>query len=367
MGIRMLPLLIGGMQMLKSSYLPGDVDILLKDITGLVEPLPVSEREAKIQSGIHYCEMLPWEYKPSSNYMKAYENALQNYAKPTAIAVGVIAEKLYAKKGNNLVLVSLARAGIPIGVLIKRYLFYKYRVQVQHYAISIIRGRGIDKNAMDYILSTHSPEDIQFVDGWIGKGAILTQLKEALLDYPNVSSDIAVVSDPANLTDLCGTHEDILIASSCLNATVTGLISRTFLRSDIIGPSDFHGAAFYETLKEQDLSLEFVQRIEKEFVYDYSIDSMDSDFVSGSVVVAKIAEEYGIDDINFIKPGIGEATRVLLRRVPWKIIVNEKYENADELRHIYQLAAEKNVTCEISRVNLGNYKVCGIIKKLSDI
>ena len=44
----------------------------------------------------------------------------------------------------------------------------------------------------------------------------------------------------ANITDLCGTHEDILIPSSCLNATVTGLISRTFLRADIIGKNDFH-------------------------------------------------------------------------------------------------------------------------------
>lgn len=354
--------------MLKSSYLPSDVQILLKDITGLVEPLPASVREVKIQEGIHYCEMLPLEYKPSYKYMKAYENALQNYAKTTAIAVGVIAEKLYAKKGGELVLVSLARAGIPIGVLIKRYLFNKYRVQVQHYAISIIRGRGIDKNAMDYILSIHGPETIQFVDGWIGKGAILKQLKEALTEYPDVSSDIAVISDPANLTDLCGTHEDILIASSCLNATVTGLISRTFLRSDIIGPSDFHGAVYYENLKDQDLSLEFVQTIENEFVYDYSSEMINiHNILAGPSVVRKIAEEYGIDDINFIKPGIGEATRVLLRRIPWKIIVNENYKSADELKHIYQLAAEKDVECEISKVDLGNYKVCGIIKKLSDV
>ena len=52
--------------------------ILLKDITGLVEPLPASVREVKIQNGTHYCEMLPLEYKPSDNYMKAYKN---NYKK----------------------------------------------------------------------------------------------------------------------------------------------------------------------------------------------------------------------------------------------------------------------------------------------
>ncbi len=73
---------------------------------------------------------------------------------------------------------------------------------------------------------------------------LFRELVKELRDYPQLSSDLAVVSDPANLTDLCGTHEDFLIPSSCLNATVTGLISRTFLRHDIIGKTDFHGAAF---------------------------------------------------------------------------------------------------------------------------
>ena len=48
------------------------------------------------------------------------------------------------------------------------------------------------------------------------------------MPYEGVSADIAVVADPANVTELCGTHEDILIPSSCLNSTVSGLISRTF-------------------------------------------------------------------------------------------------------------------------------------------
>ena len=51
---------------MKSSYLDRDVIILLKDITGLVEPQPAAEREKKIQSGIHYCEKLPLEYSTSA-------------------------------------------------------------------------------------------------------------------------------------------------------------------------------------------------------------------------------------------------------------------------------------------------------------
>ena len=36
----------------------------------------------------------------------------------------------------------------------------------------------------------------------------------------------------------------------------------------------------------------------------------------------QIIKAYDIKDINYIKPGIGEATRVLLRRVPWKLLIN---------------------------------------------
>ena len=205
---------------MRSTFRQSDVVLLLKDISGLVEPLPAEVRERHIQNGIHYCEMLPLEYEPSVKYMVAYQSALKNYAKTTAAAIASLAEKIYSLKGDSLVIVSLARAGTPIGVLIKRYLEKKYCVQLTHYSISIIRGRGIDKNALDYILARHNAESVQFVDGWIGKGAILGELVKELRDYPQLSSDLAVVSDPANLTDLCGTHEDFLIPSSCLNATL---------------------------------------------------------------------------------------------------------------------------------------------------
>ncbi len=64
---------------MKSSYSDDDVTLLLKDITGLVEPLPASVREVYIQSGTHYCEMLPLEYTPTEMYMNAYQQALVNY------------------------------------------------------------------------------------------------------------------------------------------------------------------------------------------------------------------------------------------------------------------------------------------------
>ena len=66
-----------------------------------------------------------------------------------------------------------------------------------------------------------------------------------------------------------------------------------------------------------------------------------------------------------IKPGIGETTRVLLRRVPWKILINEKYADDISLKHIFQLAEEKNV--EVVLYPLENYRACGIIKEYGDI
>ncbi len=350
---------------MRSSYLKEDVILLLKDITGLVKPQPTEEREKLIQAGKHYSEMLPIEYVPTETYMKVYHEALENYSKPVARAVGILSDKIIKNRGRNVVLVSLARAGIPIGILVKRYIKYKYELDVPHYSISIIRGRGIDDNAIKYLLDRYEPEQLLFIDGWIGKGAILNELKKDIAAYKGVSADIAVVADPANVTELCGTHEDILIPSSCLNSTVSGLVSRTFLRSDIIGKDDFHGAVYYGELKDSDLSYAFINAIEKEFSLDSVIDEHEKvPEGKGIDEVIAIGEHFGIDDINLIKPGIGEATRVLLRRVPWKILIDERYQNDPQLGHLIRLAEEKNVPVEY--YPLTHYKCCGIIKKIAD-
>ena len=250
---------------MRSSYQEDDVTILLKDITGQVEPQSTEEREKRIQSGTPYCEMLPVEYVPTPQYMEVYQDALERFSKLTAFAVGRLADKIMEQRGENVVLVSLARAGIPIGILLKHYMKKKYDLDIPHYAVSIIRGRGIDDNAVQFLLKRYEPGQLLFVDGWIGKGAVLNELKRSLAAYHGVSAELAVLADPANATQLCGTHEDILIPNSCLNSTVSGLISRTFLRKDMIGEQDFHGAVYYEEWKDRDLSYEFIHAIEKHF------------------------------------------------------------------------------------------------------
>nr|WP_231701882.1 cysteine protease StiP family protein [Crassaminicella thermophila] len=352
------------------SYDKEDVTFLLKDISNVMEERGTKEREEAIQKGVHYSEMLPIEYKPSSEYIDLFYTSLKESAKKLATAVGVVAEKILRNRGYDIVIASLARAGTPIGILIKRYIAYKYNINVFHYSISIIRGKGIDENAIKYILKNHPNKEIQFVDGWTGKGAITKVLHKACKDFQEkygiyLNDDLAVLADPGCCVSTFGTREDFLIASACLNATVSGLVSRTVHRKDLIGPNDFHGAKYYKELEEEDVSKFFIDTITNEFQnveedINKQVKISSDPTWAGLKDIEKIQKEFKIEDINLIKPGIGETTRVLLRRVPWKILVKKK-ENPN-LKHILLLAKEKCVPVEI--YSSMTYECCGLIKPL---
>lgn len=345
-----------------SSYSPDDVTILLQDLKGKVPVLDTKEREKLNQSGVHYSEMLPVEYVPSTEYLKVYENALKSQGKQTAQAVINLAHKILSvKPTKNIVLVSLARAGTPVGILLKRYLSKYCNCNVTHYTISIIRGKGIDIAAMNYILSKHNAKDIVFVDGWVGKGAINRVLAEAVakLNVEDLSPELAVLSDPAYETKLCGTRDDFLIPSACLNSTVSGLISRTVKLKDMTD-DEYHGAIYYAENKEYDLSNAFLDEIEDYFPYLNN----ENNIFKGIDEVIKIASEFSISDINKIKPGVGETIRVLLRRVPDVILIKPN-ANPKSIEPIIRLAKEKNVP--IKEYPLLGYNTCGIIKDVSDL
>ena len=54
-------------------------------------------------------------------------------------------------------------------------------------------------------------------------------------DEKNVNS----IADPAHSVKICSTREDFLIPSACLNSTISGLMTRTVERKDLIGEYDF--------------------------------------------------------------------------------------------------------------------------------
>ncbi|MDE7398565.1 MAG: cysteine protease StiP family protein [Oscillospiraceae bacterium] len=366
------------MKLVKTSYDSNDVTILLKDLTGIMIPLPTEEREKQIQSGAHYSSMLPLEKLPSKEYLDLYFGAVEHHkyeiAQMTANLAAMIA------KSPSPVIISLARAGIPVGVLLKRYLSCFFGCECPHYAISIIRDKGIDVKAMEYIYERekatgHSTTaDIFFVDGWTGKGAIKNQLSEAVESliradkkWLGLRDDLYVLADPANITPFCGTHEDFLLPTACLNSIVSGLISRSILNEHIsVSDGDFHGAVYFADFEQQDLSRSFVDEVSECFA---PVSDEQSGFEelseSGLSVVKRICEHFDIKDYLKVKPGIGETTRVLLRRVPWAVLIDERANRNDfDLRHIFALCEEKGV--RVIPYNLGSYKACGIIKELAD-
>ena len=356
------------------SYLPTDVTFLLKDLGGMLEETALEDREEAIQGGQHYSEMLPQEYYPTAEYMNLFHETLAESAPKVALEVGIVAEQIWRCKGRSVVLISLARAGTPVGILVKRYLKENYGMDLPHYSISIIRGKGIDENALRYILRRHPGMRLQFIDGWTGKGAITRQLIEACEKFSTkygyfLQPDLAVLADPGRCVSLYGTREDYLIPSACLNSTVSGLVSRTVHRNDLIGLHDFHGAKVYNRWRDQDVSQLFIDTVA---TYFPAIASKASQFALQKIAVAEepdwaglntireIQRRFGIADINLIKPGVGETTRVLLRRVPWKILV-DSVKNPD-LRHIFLLAADRDVP--IVEYPGMSYACCGLIKPL---
>lgn len=369
--------------LVKTSYSKDAVIVLLKDLSTVMKEMSTDERERAIQSGVHYSEMLPEEKAPSEEYEQLYELALSKKRYEIALGIAKVAEIMWSKRELNQapIIVSLARAGIPVGILMKRYIKQKYGVDCPHYAISIIRDKGIDINAMEYIYNQHIKgaqncvENIFFVDGWTGKGAIKTQLEEAVskmqIEYPkwhHLSSNLYVLADPANITPYCGTHEDYLLPSACLNSTVSGLTSRTILNSYIdVEAGDFHGATYFEKFKDIDKSNEFIDAVSSEFInldaVDCTLNTLEKGW-TGMDIVMDICNLMGVEDYKKVKPGIGETTRVLLRRVPWKVLINKDISDKDpDIQHILVLCREKNIP--LMRWDLGHYKVCGIIKELS--
>ncbi len=358
------------------SYPDEDVTFLLKDLSDISMEKSTTEREQAIQQGTHYSEMLPIEYKPTDEYMSLFYRSLEDTKHKVAVAVGIVAEQIIAERGFNVALVSLARAGTPIGVLIKRYISYKYNRELPHYSISIIRDRGIDDQALDYIRNAHPEHEITFIDGWTGKGAITKELTKSVSQYnetngTTLSSKLAVLADPGDCSELYGTREDFLIPSACLNSTVSGLVSRTILNSKWINDGDFHGGKYYSELLSEDVSNLYVDTICTQFpLIESAVDKGLSEMMKesqkpqwkGLTSIENIQRDYIMDNTNFIKPGVGETTRVLLRRVPWKILVHPDAEM--NLEHILVLARERGVPIE--EYTDMSYSCCGLIQPLEN-
>lgn len=348
----------------QGSYTEDECVFLLKDVTNDVIEISVEEKERMIADGVNYSEMLSKEQPMKDEYNQLFVKLLNQNANKLAHYIGVMAESIYAKKGEDTVIVSLARAGTPFGILVKDYIKLKYNIDIPHYSVSIIRGKGIDENAMVYILAKHPNAKIQFVDGWTGKGSITFELQKAMKKFEEdygvkVDDGLAVLADPAKLSAICGTREDIIIPNCCLNSTVSGLISRTYHNRETLTENDFHGAKVYWELQDGDFSRCFLDRIRLELPSVQAKAVFYENENYGQSMIDMVAEEFEVKDKNKIKLSIGETSRVLLRRIP-RVVLVKNFDNPD-LAHILEMAKDKGV--EVRHYDKTDYECISIIKE----
>ncbi len=338
------------------SYLPEDAVFLLKPMQ--LEAVDVALKERLIQSGQrHYSEMLTPERAPGSRYLELFEALTERYAARLAAEVMALGRHLAANRPCQITLASLARAGTPVGALLARALRRWGRTDVRHYSISIIRDRGIDENALAFILrrEQRDPSGLAFVDGWTAKGVITEELRRAVQHWnarqpEQLDEALHVISDIGGTADVAATYDDYAIPSGILNATVSGLTSRSILNA-AIGPEDFHGCVFYQEFAPQDRSTWFLDQVAAHFATvkpgavrcDHG--ERQERRQAMMAFLTRLHRRYPISDRNFVKPGVAEATRALLRRVPGLLLL--KNPEHPDVAHLRWLAGEKRVSVVI--------------------
>jgi hypothetical protein len=336
------------------SYDPADVTFLLQQVD---QPLTdVAEKERLLQrGGVHYSELLSPEYVPSERHLAFFHQATEANGPRMALDTMRLANHIAARRPSGpIILVSLARAGTPVGVLLRRALVSRLARDVRHFSISIIAGRGVDAAALDALRAVTEVSDdaVVFVDGWTGKGVITRALHEAVARY-NASRGARLDPTLHVLVDLCGstaaaaTSDDYLIPSSLLGATVSGLISRTVLNASTMAAGRWHGCRYYREYAGADLSRAFVDRISALFPEadpvsaELPVRDLAAERHRAGLATATLLERFALPSSAFLKPGLGEATRVLLRRVPRLLLVSNTDDR--ELQPLISLAGEKGV------------------------
>ncbi|WP_127957356.1 cysteine protease StiP family protein [Serratia microhaemolytica] len=349
------------------SYLPDDVDFLLKPIE--IAMTPVDQKEELIQSGKkHYSDMLSQEPAPTQWHLDLFHRALEQGAERLAKEVTQLAVALAERVGNEpVVLVSLVRAGVPLGVMLHQALRDMGRTSF-HYGISIIRDRGIDGVALNIIEKQHGTSGIVFVDGWTGKGAITEELIRTLKGrqgYPE-QPHLVVLADPCGSSWLAAGADDWLIPFGIMGAPVSGLISRSVWSTE-----GLHGCMVCEHLSDYECSrmlVDTVSRFRRKLSLlsleplNWNTESAKALWQISRDVIAYLVNQFKVDNVNRIKPGIAEATRALLRRVPQHVLVRSIHD--PDVALLVGLAREKGIIVTEMGETLGQYRAVTIIKKV---
>ena len=333
------------------SYRAADATFLLKPI--VADFVDLGTKEELIQSGRrHYSEMISFEPAPSDEYTRLFRDLTARHKYRLAGEIMGLARVIADSRADPLSLISLARAGTPVGALLARALRRLGRTETKHYSISIIRDRGIDTNALESILrrDQRPAEGLVFVDGWTGKGVITRELQRAVKAWnathlEQLDGRLYVVADIGGVADVAATLDDYVIPSGIMNATVSGLVSRSILNG-AIGRGDYHGCVYYSHLEPYDLSNWFLDTITETFdrvaaTPFPSHRARARRHAEARAFLHHVGATWEVDDANHVKPGSAEATRAMLRRVPELLLLKDA-DNPD-VAHLCFLAQERDI------------------------
>lgn len=371
------------------TFAPDEVGWLLSDLAGHALETPTAAREAAIAAGTSYAATLPVEHPPSPRYARVVARALERSAEPVAAAVGVLADGVLTRHGPGAVLVSLARAGTPVGVLVRRWAARVRGIALPHYALSVVRGRGLDRAALNALVGAHDPASLVLLDGWTGEGGIVDEVRADLARYADetgivIDPTVAVLADPAHRTPLYGTRDDLLVPQACLNATVSGLVSRTVARPDLVGPGAYDGARFYAGLAAGDRTAAFLDVVSDRFPRSApplpplparsplsarspspSAGQGTPDFRGSRYLAALAADRPDLGGGHRrLRGGVGETLRVLLRRDPSAVLLAP--DAGPDLDPVRRLCAERRVTTRPLPTSAGGiaspYRCVGVLR-----
>lgn len=333
--------------MFPHTFNPEDVTVLLEK----VEPNYMSQeqRHQMIANGIHYNELISKEGIPSQKVLGLFKESVDSFGDNMAQMIRTMALTIHYLEPRP-VLVSLVRAGTPTGILVRRALL-DMGVDAPHFSVSIVQGRGFDEVAIEHILSLgYRPSQLIFIDGWTGKGVVRSELSDALKKMSKNNGrmfrdELFVLSDIAGVAEHASTREDVLIPSALLSGPLCGLVSRTLYRGTEDDPM-MHGAAYLDYMEEVDVSSWFIELMDEKIrsatdQNTYKMVSMDTAQELMSDFIGFLLEEYNLPSRERIKPGVGESSRLFLRKPPAKLIIRDT--SRKEVAHLLEMAKEFEV------------------------
>lgn len=336
------------------SYKEDDVLFLLQPTK--ISPTSLEERERLIATGEkHYSDMIGFEDRPSRTRMTLFRESLSLNGDRLAKDIVTLSQAIIASAENEISIVSIARAGTPIGVLILRTIqLLCPELPVRHFSVSVIRDRGLDLNALRWIAARNELRGVRFVDGWTGKGTIAKELRESLsgseFQTEELDSGLWVPLDVCGASAYTASRHDYLIPSTILGGTISGLVSRSVFPSLTGEQDNFHQSVVLANLRRYDISRWFIEtlferikrneptRSETSSNLADSTNFVDSDSVDS--FLSSILEAHRMSDRNRVKLGIGETVRVLLRRKPECVYLSDDILKAEE-DIIVRLAGER--------------------------